>query len=244
MGSCTRQSWFDCSCCPTNLIRFLPSVPNLIYATKSDTAFVNLYIASKVKLSVGKRKLELTQQTSYPWKGLVKIIVNPASKTKFTLMTRMPSWAYNEVSPGYLYAYISSAFKRTDVKINGVAENIFPVDGYLSITREWSPGDTVTLEFPMQVHKAKAISFVNDDLNKVAFELGPIVYCAEEIDNPSIDKILLPEDLYLQVQHEKFLNDKVNILTSSYQNSTLKLIPYYLWSNRGVGQMKVWLPEK
>ena len=105
-GACTRQPWFDCSCCPTNIIRFLPSVPELIYATIADSVYINLYISGNADIIVNQKKIEIIQQTDYPLDGKINITVNPEKKTIFTLKLRVPGWARNEVVPGNLYKYI------------------------------------------------------------------------------------------------------------------------------------------
>ena len=99
MGACTRQSWFDCSCCPTNLIRFIPSIPGLIYASREDTVYANLFISSQVQLQNKDAKIRLSQQTGYPWDGGVRFMIEPEKKTKFSLRLRVPGWFRNEAVP-------------------------------------------------------------------------------------------------------------------------------------------------
>src|SRR5690606_23776047 len=82
-GACTRKSWFDCSCCPTNLIRFLPSLPGLIYAAREDTLYVNLYAASEADIEMPGGKVRVTQTTDYPWDGRVSMAVNPEKEGEF-----------------------------------------------------------------------------------------------------------------------------------------------------------------
>ena len=76
------------------------------------------------------------------------------------------------------------------------------------------------------------------DRGKVALEYGPIVYAVEEIDNQdNYDRIAVAVDDVFIVYREDELLGGVNTL----QNERLKAIPYYVWSNRGIGKMKVWL---
>ena len=60
-GSCTRKSWFDCSCCPTNLIRFLPSVPGLIYASHGYNLYLNLYASNEAEIELNQKKVRVSQ---------------------------------------------------------------------------------------------------------------------------------------------------------------------------------------
>ena len=241
-GACTRQPWFDCSCCPTNIIRFLPSVPELIYATIADSVYINLYISSNADIIVNQKKIEIIQQTDYPWDGKINIIVNPEKKTIFTLKLRVPGWARNEVVPGDLYKYIDENPEKVSLLVNGKDENGVLDKGYIEITRKWTRGDKIELTLPLAVRKVIAHEKVADDVNKIAFECGPIVYCAEEIDNHRISEITVPLDTKLNITKGAVLTENVNILRGKVDNQELILIPYYVWSNRGVGKMKVWLP--
>ncbi|HQQ85539.1 MAG TPA: glycoside hydrolase family 127 protein, partial [Candidatus Marinimicrobia bacterium] len=241
-GACTRQPWFDCSCCPTNIIRFLPSVPELIYATIADSVYINLYISSNADIIVNQKKIEIIQQTDYPWDGKINITVNPEKKTIFTLKLRVPGWARNEVVPGDLYKYIAENPEKVSLLVNGKDENGVLDKGYIEITRKWTRGDKIELTLPLAVRKVIAHEKVADDVNKIAFECGPIVYCAEEIDNHRISEITVPLDTKLNITKGTVLTENVNILRGKVDNQELILIPYYVWSNRGVGKMKVWLP--
>ena len=241
-GACTRQPWFDCSCCPTNIIRFLPSVPELIYATIADSVYINLYISSNADIIVNQKKIEIIQQTDYPWDGKINITVNPEKKTTFTLKLRVPGWARNEVVPGDLYKYIAENPEKVSLLVNGKDENGVLDKGYIEITRKWTRGDKIELTLPLAVRKVIAHEKVADDVNKIAFECGPIVYCAEEIDNHRISEITVPLDTKLNITKGAVLTENVNILRGKVDNQELILIPYYVWSNRGVGKMKVWLP--
>jgi len=243
-GICSRQPWFDCSCCPTNMIRFIPSIPGLIYATNNDRLYVNLFISNKAQVEINNRKIELTQQTDYPWNGQVNISVNPENKTSFTLMLRIPGWAQNKPVPDALYTYIGDNSEVVAVRINGKDEKVVLNKGYIEIAKEWTKGDKIELILPMSVRKVIANTKVQDDINNVAFECGPLVYCAEEIDNNQISGIVIPADMTLHKEKNTILSNNVNVVKGIVQGKELTLIPYYVWSNRGVGKMKVWFPVK
>jgi len=243
-GKYTRQPWFDCSCCPTNLIRFIPSVPGLIYAANRDSLYINLFIASKVQTSINGKKVELIQQTDYPWNGQVMVVVNPDKRMAFTVKIRIPGWAQNQPVPGNLYTYLGNNSGEIILKVNGIDRKVDIDKGYVAITRKWAKGDKIELMLPMVIQKVVANERVQDDNNKVAFESGPIVYCAEEIDNAQISEISVPDNLILEKAEITILSDKVNGLKGNAFGKELTLIPYYSWSNRGIGKMKVWFPRK
>ena len=244
-GSCTRKSWFDCSCCPTNLIRFLPSVPGLIYATHADTLFVNLYASNEAEVEMEDENIQITQSTSYPWGGKVNINIDANDNTAFTLKLRVPGWVRNEVLPGNLYSFISKSEDQPTITLNGDPFEIDIEQGYFSVSRQWSSGDEIVLEFPMDVRMTRADDRVEDDRNKSSIEFGPIVYCVEAFDNPEgLENISLSDQMSWDVQFQNDLLEGVNVITGENQkdNSNLVAIPYYSWSNRGIGAMKVWLP--
>ncbi|KQX14412.1 glycoside hydrolase family 127 protein [Flavobacterium sp. Root420] len=248
-GSCTRQSWFECSCCPTNLIRFLPSIPGLVYATHENDLYVNLFMSNQAKLTVGDKKVEVKQQTGYPWNGQVTIDVNPEKTAAFTLKVRIPGWAVNKPVPGTLYQYIGENTGIMNLKINGKNENLTMNNGYLEIKRQWSKGDKIELSVPMHVRRVITNEKVQSDKDLVALEYGPIVYCTEQIDNTGqLAEMTIHDNDEFFVENKNILSNQVNILKGNIVGlkGTDKpvFIPYYTWSNRGVGKMKVWLSRK
>ncbi|MBJ2123448.1 glycoside hydrolase family 127 protein [Flavobacterium sp. IB48] len=240
-GSCTRQGWFDCSCCPTNLIRFIPSIPGLIYSKTKNDLYVNLYASNNASFTLGKTDLQISQQTSYPWNGKVGISVNPKKESKFTIKLRVPGWARNEVLPGDLYTYKKASTQKPTITVNGEVLAIQPENGYFNVTRNWKKGDKIALNFPMEVQEVETNSKVETNKNKVSLEYGPLVYAVEEIDNKNnFDKIDISSSDTFKVRKEANLLQGVNVI----ENSKFEAIPYYSWSNRGVGKMKVWIDFK
>jgi hypothetical protein len=240
-GECTRQSWFDCSCCPTNLIRFIPSIPGLIYSTTNDVLYVNLYASNTANITLDKTELRIVQQTNYPWDGNVAITVWPKKESEFTVKLRIPGWARNQVLPGDLYSYTTSVSAKVLLKMNGKPFEYKEDKGYITISRKWKKGEIIEMNLPMEVKKVVTNEKVEGNKGKVSLEYGPIVYAIEEIDNPTaFDKITINANDTFKVTKEPTLLEGVNII----QTNNFKAIPYYSWSNRGVGKMKVWIPEK
>ena len=237
-GECTRQSWFDCSCCPTNLIRFIPSIPGLIYSTTQDFIYVNLYASNDANIALKNNNLEIAQKTNYPWDGKVAISVSPKKETPFTLKLRIPSWARNQVLAGDLYHYKTISPAKTTISINGKPFAYKEDSGYISITRKWKKGETILLNFPMEVKEVVTNYKVEGNKGKVSLQYGPIVYAIEEIDNPTtFDKITVNANDTYKVVKEPTLLEGINTI----QTTNFTAIPYYSWSNRGVGKMKVWI---
>lgn len=243
MGACTRSGWFDCSCCPTNLIRFIPAIPGFIYAHQKDVLYVNLYVSNTAEVELEKQKIKVSQQTSYPWNGTVKLGIDPEKEDHFTVKMRIPGWARNEVMPGGLYTYKNAATPTPTLKINGKDVNAKIEEGYFVINRKWNLKDVVEVNFPMKVREVVASDKVAADYGKVSLEYGPLVYTVEEADNKNFEAIKIGKNTTFKVTHrpESLKGIYTIEATSGIHNFTA--IPYYSWSNRGIGKMQVWIPE-
>lgn len=240
-GRHQRQDWFGCACCPSNICRFIPSVPGYIYAVKDNSLYVNLYMSNQVNTSVANGDVALTMKTGYPWDGNVKITVDKSPRKGFEMRLRIPGWVRNEVVPSDLYSYADGLTPSYSVKLNGETVPSTLVDGYICIDRKWSAGDEVVIDMDMEPRVVAANPKVEDDLGRIAIEKGPIVYCAEWPDNPEINvrEITLGESPALTVSH---VDDKLCGIDEIHEESSgLVLIPYYSWNHRGAGDMAVWI---
>jgi len=241
-GACTRQAWFDCSCCPTNLIRFIPYIPNLIYATQEENVYVNLFMSNSASVSVNGKTVEIRQETSYPWSGIVNIHVKPKKTQRFTLKIRIPAWVRNEVAAGGLYSYSNAQLNKPyRLLLNGEAVQGKLQNGYVEISRKWKEHDSIELILPMKVRHVAADKQVKNVLGLSSIEYGPLVYCAEEVDNKTtFNRITIAAEDTYTVEMNPDLLGGVNVIS----NGTATFVPYYAWSNRGVGKMKVWHQRK
>ncbi len=235
-GALTRKDWFDCSCCPTNLIRFLPSLPGLIYSRSGNTLYVNLYAASSASASLEDTVLKIEQETEYPWNGRVKIKVSSSEDVPAVIKLRIPHWVRNEVLPGKLYNYAGQ--NPPIVTVNGEKVDVSSMNGYLVLEGYWKDRE-ITLEFPMEVREVTADPKVTEDMGKTALEYGPLVYAFEEIDQKSdLNQLrIAPSDIFTPEAENDLLGGVVVL-----NNEKAKAVPYYSWSNRGIGKMKVWVP--
>jgi uncharacterized protein len=254
----TRSGWFECSCCPTNLARLIPSIPGYIYAQKADSLYVNLFVSSQAELVINQEKLELIQKNNYPWDGGLQFTINPSSSTFFHLLVRIPGWARNQAIPSTLYRFQQTSDAKPIIKVNGIAVNYNIENGYASINRTWNKNDRVEVLLPMEIRKVVANKKLADDIGKVALQRGPLIYCAEWIDNHGkTSNIILPANANFSSEYRADLLNGVTILKSEAPAvviqpddniSTIKqsftAIPYYSWANRGKGEMMVWFPTE
>jgi len=254
-----RSGWFECSCCPTNLTRLLPSVPGYVYAQKEDKVFVNLFVNSDASLDILGKKVEIAQQNNYPWDGDLKFVVSPAKALDFSLLMRIPGWARNSVIPSDLYSFENNSDKKVVIKINGAETEYAIENGYAVLERKWKKGDVVELSLPMEVRRVIANEKVKNDAGKIALQRGPLIYCAEWKDNDGkASNIIIPENAVFTAEFKPDLLNGVTILKSevpaiAIDNNGLQLtttkktftaIPYYAWANRGKGEMTVWFPVR
>lgn len=254
-GQHQRQPWFGCACCPSNAARFIPSVPQYVYAVKDANLYVNLFMSNSAEMEVGGRRVELKQTTNYPWCGDVDIEVMKA-KGEFALNIRIPGWVRGEVVPSDLYNYVDGKRLGYSVMVNGEKVESELRDGYFVVERKWAKGDKVQVHFDMEPRLVKAHAKVEQDRGRVAVERGPLVYCAEWADNScNVLNILLNRNPQFELGKKQIAQTDVQTLTTSaqtlsfdktgrlvVQDESLVLIPYYAWAHRGNGNMAVWLP--
>lgn len=262
-----RKAWFGCACCPSNISRFIPSLPGYVYAVKDQSLYVNLFLPNTANLLVGGKKVQIEQQTGYPYDGTVNISIGKTQAKEFALKVRIPGWTKGSPVPSDLYAYVGSAKPAsTVVTVNGEAIDCagnITADGYLTIERKWKKGDKVQLTFDMPVQMVAANHAVEADRGMVSIERGPLVYCAEWPDNDADVRTYLlnpnatfkAADATLTTESSKsypiVIVTTSDVQTLSYdakhnlvvKNGKLTLIPYYAWDHRGQkGGMEVWLP--
>ena len=246
-GVCGRSPWFDCSCCPVNVVRVIPSIPGYIYAVEENSVYVNLYMSNTADLEAGESKIKLRQETSYPWEGDIMITIESdiPVETKFHL--RVPGWLRNEVMPGDLYSYVDNSSLSYTVSVNGQNLETTLENGYLIIAdRAWKSGDRIELGFDMAVRKVVSNDKVKANINKMALERGPIVFCAEEVDNQmGVADLSLQEEASFVFDYDSNLLGGLGAITgkSTFNNEevSFKAIPYYAWAHRDIGEMAVWL---
>lgn len=258
IGQHQRQPWFGCACCPSNVSRFIPSLPGYVYAVKNSALYVNLFLSNNAEINVNGNNVKLSQQTTYPWNGAISINVTPQKQQNFDIKIRIPGWVRNEVMPSELYSFNDRKSTTYSVKVNGKAVESEIIDGYFTINKKWKKNDKIEVEFEMTPRTVKARYEVEADRGKVSIERGPIVFCAEWPDNDFniLSTTLSKRPTFKESFQKEKLNGIMQLSTTdaqvlSYDKSgkikvqdvELTLIPYYAWAHRGEGEMAVWLPD-
>jgi DUF1680 family protein len=248
----TRVPFISSFCCPPNLVRTIAESADYAYAVSDDTVWVNLYGSSVLdtKLPDGQ-KIKLQQETEYPWSGRTRIKMVECGQKEFALKLRIPGWATEA----------TAMFNDNGVSLPAGSQS------YWEIRRHWQPGDIVDLNLPMPVRLMEANPFVEDDLNQLAVQRGPVVYCLESPDLPEdtrISDVMIPSDLQLSARYDQHLLGGVVVLEGEAQARQIgdwsgklyrpvesedrqaihvKFIPYSAWQNRGPSEMSVWFPR-
>jgi DUF1680 family protein len=255
----TRSGWFPCSCCPTNVVRLIPSVPGYVYAQKDNDVYVNLFISGNTTLNVNNKQVQIVQQNNYPWDGDLKFNITPKTASTFNLLVRIPGWAQNKAMPTDLYQFVNTSDKKVEIKINSQPVEYTMQNGYAVLNKTWKKSDVVEVNLPMQIRRVVANENVKDDIGKIALQRGPIIYCAEWIDNNGkAANFIIPNNATFTTEFKSDLLNGVEVIKSNVPavvvsndgrnistiNQSFTAIPYYAWAHRGKGEMMIWFPTK
>lgn len=258
-GQHQRSLWFSCACCPSNISRFVPSIPGYAYAQKGNSLYVNLFIESHAEIKLDITNVSVELETDYPWEGKIRIKLDPETDSQFAVHIRIPGWTMEQPVPSDLYRFQQAIPEAPALKVNGAEMPIKLIKGYSVIRRRWTKGDTIELDLPIPVRRVVSHPEVKENAGKIALVRGPIVYCAEWVDNGgSVSNLFLADDAEMSVEHrEDFLNGltvikgkATAVFGGEGEDSVLKkeqefvAIPYYAWAHRGPGEMAVWLPQE
>lgn len=244
IGRHHRVPWFDCSCCPTNIVRYIPGMGERVYAHRDNDIWTVLYMSNTATISLKDGKVKLTQETNYPWDGKIKIKVEPEKPFFFHLHLRIPGWCRSVRT----YRVNGRDLIDSSSRLSGPQFSTFG--------REWKAGDEIKLELDMPVERVYADPHVKADVGRVALQRGPIVYCLEGVDNGGrVRNLCLPKDAKLSAKfNQKLLGGIVTIRGEALAVSrsdehlatkpvSFRAVPYFAWDNREPGQMIVWVAE-
>src|SRR6185312_14845046 len=226
---------------------------------KDNNIYVNLFISGNATLNLSGKSVEIIQQNNYPWDGDLKFTVNPKKSFGFSMLIRIPGWARNEAMPSDLYKFNGASDKKTVITINGKEVDFNIENGYAVLNKKWKKNDVIEVNLPMEVRKVVANPNVKSDAGKVALQRGPIMYCAEWLDNDGkASNLVIPVNTTFETEFKPELLNGIEVLKSkvpaivignngeNIQTKTqdFMAIPYYAWANRGKGEMMMWFPEK
>ena len=245
--SMARQHWYDCSCCPTNVVRLLPSLSGYVYAHGDDSLYVNLYMSGRADLNIGVAEASIRQRTNYPWDGKIEIDLTLAQPAEFALRLRIPAFARGQPLPSDLYRYLDESADASRLFVDGEEVPLQIRDGYAELKRRWLGTSRIELRLPMPIRRVVAHPAVSELTGAVALERGPLVYALEELDNgQGLLDYLLPDAAPLSAELEPDLLGGVTVIRGEAVDADgqilpISAVPYYAWGHRDVGEMTVWL---
>ncbi|OWR29424.1 hypothetical protein CDO73_14605 [Saccharibacillus sp. O23] len=242
-----RQAWFGCACCPPNVARLLASLNRYVYTRRGDTLYANLYVGSELSDEFGGVPVRITQSSELPWSGSVRFAIESERETTFSLALRVPGWC-----PGMTVAVNGERVILSPDQMQG---------GYLMLKRSWRGGDAIEIDLTIRTSLVYADVRVRADNHKAAIQRGPLVYCAESVDNGEIVAALglrqnaafserpasdLPGGaIAVETEAWRSVSETSDLLyrteAPTRENVRLTAVPYFLWGNRGRGEMTVWL---
>jgi len=227
-GKHHREPFFGCACCPSNVVRFVPSVPGYVYATSDDAIYVNLYVAGTATVSLKGNKIKLTQETRYPWDGRVKLVIEPEKPGEFDLFLRVPAWC-----------------TKSDLATHGDSSHWTTQGGYFKTRRTWQGRGLVELNLAMPIERIEAHPLVKANAGRAALQRGPLVYCFEAVDNGGkVKDIVLARDPKFTTEHRPDLLGGVTVIRALDRSGrTLTAVPYHVWDHREPGEMIVWVQQ-
>jgi len=259
-GNVTRWRWHGCPCCPANVVRIIPQLGTYAYATAGDVLYWNLFMASDATLRLAGGDVKVRQTNNgYPWRGDgLTLAIDPGAPRAFTVNVRIPGWARGACVPTKLYEQVNPAsLAEVSLTVNGKPVALALDKGYATISRTWARGDRIELSLKMTPRFVRADMRVADDVGRLAVERGPVVYCAEGIDNGGhvLNKYLDVSDascaeeadiaicgLHVPAIRLPAMARTRGMRAVTEVPTTLTLVPYFAWSHRDAGEMQTWLP--
>lgn len=239
-----RRKWFGCACCPPNLARLIGSIGHYFAHIYQGELFIDMYGTSETKVDLDGQSVILHQETNYPFAGTIKMTIETEQPVNHTIHLRIPAWS-----------------EQTTIKVNGKTLDIHVEKGYVTLQRQWIQDDVIELTFDMTPRRVFSYGKITDNIGKVAFTRGPFVYVAEEKDNGAhLGRIwvkegdiqsfsnddVLPDTMYLKVPGKKLVSTNTATYTYEkpiFEQAEIILVPYFMWGNRGYGEIRVWLNE-
>jgi DUF1680 family protein len=250
----TRPVWFECACCPPNIVRTIASLAAYVSTTTDAGVQLHQYLPTRIDTRGGGRGVLLSVETAYPLDGGVVVRVEESPTEEWTLSLRIPGWA-----------------PAVSVTVDGVDVAAEPNErGYVELRRAWEAGDVVELRLPMEPRLSVAHPAVDALRGTVAVERGPVVYALESPDQGAsidVNSVALAVDRPLTVEPDNVLGRTVAVVratgvtldasswpTGGYARLgaeppigrravDLRFIPYALWANRGPSIMRIHVPS-
>jgi hypothetical protein len=250
LGPHGRQEWFSCACCPPNVMRTLASLSHYFATADTDGLQIHQYASGSIRANGGAFGVDV--QTGYPFDGAIRLTVPEQCAGRWTLSLRIPAWARGAAT----------------LLVDGQAVELAEAQDVARLSRQWRGGETIELSLPLRPRLTVADPRVDDARGCVAVERGPLVYCAEQVDQKAeltdltltgtardggkleLGGLSLPTvqvDAGVSAGRESGAAWPYRTFEpggadgAAEERTILTAIPYFAWANREYGGMRVWL---
>lgn len=247
-----RPAWHNCACCPPNVMRLFSSLSHYLATTNESGVQLHQYGTAALNLDLSGEPLLINTTSDYPWDGQIKLNIGQSPSRPWTLSLRLPSWCKN-------YA----------LTLNG-AELPATLDehGYLNIERTWQANDALVFDLEMEPQFLAPNPRIDALRGTVALQRGPLIYCLESHDQPDdidlldievvttktltstatdslggIVSVTLPGRVVTSIWEENLYRSLDELAEEESRALELTAVPYFVWGNRGMQSMRVWIPK-
>lgn len=239
-----RPGWFACACCPPNVARLLGSVSEYAYSFEDGILYQHLYLSGKLTMEEFGGTIAISGD--YPKDGTITYGFTPKDTDTMPvkMAIRIPSYAENV-----------EFMKNGSVYVPDIR------DGYAYMEEEFAAGDSVLFHIELKARRVYPNKNIAADSAKLAFLRGPLVYCAEGADNEGdvlglrVSRTAaireIPDGALDGMPMLTVAGSRITTSDALYsfdapqkEPVTVRLVPYYTWGNRGVGEMRVFLPKE
>lgn len=261
-----RAEYILSYCCPPNLARMMAQMSEYAYAADEEGIYTVLYGASRARVNLpGTGEVIIHQETQYPYDGRITFRFERENKTGkgLRLNLRIPSW----VRKGSVVCCTADGEAAVTRELTGK-----DAGSYIAVLVEQPEHMTVALDLGMETRLTCAHALVEEAVNQVAVERGPLVYCMEGMDaeGDTLDDLLIPSDVRLEPEEFEIEGRKMTALRGTflkrkttsgqcggqfdrnalyqdyvnrgYDKISARMIPYFAWDNRGLDEMRIWMP--
>jgi DUF1680 family protein len=255
-----RPAWHNCACCPPNVMRLFSSLSHYL-ATSSQTGVqIHQYASAQVDVIFQGEPIKLAMESDYPWQGKIALRVQKSPAAAWALSLRVPDWcrryeltlngaAVDSQSGDNGYLTLTRSWQAGDVlQLDLQMEPMFvaphpridALRGCVSIQRgplvyafeSQDQAEGVSLE-DVQVLVDEALGetavltssrqAVSMPTNSIAIQVS-----GQIVDSTWGNALYLPLDQQPQTEAKPV---------------QLNAIPYFLWGNRGMQSMRIWIPK-
>jgi uncharacterized protein len=251
-----RAGWFNCACCPPNLMRMLSSWQQYLATSDRDGIQLHQYATSEIEADLAGGQVRLSVETDYPWDGHVAITVRQAPEEPWALSLRIPAWC-----------------AAATVRVGTAEPERVRPGRWTSGARVWLAEEKAVLTLDMPARVTAPDARIDAIRGCLALERGPLVYCLESADLPAgvtlEDVVLEPTVRPSTAPRPDIADSVVGLVVPAIHRPAgppsewpyrrnggsgvravearaieAGAIPYFAWANRAVDGMRVWIPVR